>query len=300
MMFTSRPYAGPHDLGTLSNFLMQVRSVIHRAHHLHVGDLVWQLFHMQAAFDRSEIVHLWEDADGGLIGFVLLYPAFGFFDLEVHTQHRGSLLERAMLTWAETQLRAQQPAVDGGLYTLVHAQDMSRSELLEQHGYTKGEPWLYLQRSLDQPIPIPQLPPAFGVRHVQDGSEASARATVLAAAFGAAVQAERYVQFMQAPGYNSELDIVAVAPDRRFAAFAMCWVDPVNKVGQFEPVGTAPEFRRMGLGRAVLLEGMRQMQRRGAESVMVIVEEAEQAARALYASVGLKACGQLFLYDKLL
>ena len=45
-MFTSRPYAGQHDLETLSTFLTQARSDIHRAHHLHVGDLVWQLFHM--------------------------------------------------------------------------------------------------------------------------------------------------------------------------------------------------------------------------------------------------------------
>ena len=91
-MFTSRPYAGQHDLERLSTFLTQARSDIHRAHYLHVGELVWQLFHMQAAFALSEIVHLWEDADGTLIGFVLLYPAFGFFDLEVQAQQAGQRL----------------------------------------------------------------------------------------------------------------------------------------------------------------------------------------------------------------
>jgi len=133
---------------------------------------------------------------------------------------------------------------------------------------------------------------------VQDASEAGARAAVLAAAFGAPAQPERYQQLMQAPGYTIELDLVAVAPDGRFGAFAMGWIDPVNKVGQFEPVGTAPDSRRMGLGRAVLLEGMRRMKVRGAESVMVIVEEAEQAARELYGSVGLKPCWQLSLYKQ--
>ncbi len=296
-MFTSRPYAGQHDLEALSTFLSQARREIHHVHHLHVGDLVWQLFHMQAAFALPEIVHLWEDADGTLIGFVLLYPAFGFFDLEVQAQHRGRALEEAMLTWADTRLRAQQE-VDGALYTLVHEHDTSRIELLAQHVYTKGDPWLYLQRSLTEPVPTPRLPPAFHVRHVHDVSEAGARAVVLAAAFGAPAQTERYQQLMQAPGYNIQLDLVAVAPDGRFGAFALCWIDPVNKVGQFEPVGTAPEFRRMGLGRAVLLEGMRQLQVRGAESVMVIVEEAELAARALYESVGLEPCWQLSLYSK--
>jgi mycothiol synthase len=296
-MFTSRPYAGQQDFETLSRFLSQARGDIHRVHHLHVGDLAWQLFHMQAAFAPSEIVRLWEDEGGTLVGFVLLYPAFGFFDIEVSAQHRGSPLEEVILTWAETHLRRLQGS-DGTLFTLVHEQDTAHIELLAKHGYSKGDPWLYLQRSLMEPISTVRLPPDFHVRHVQDVSEAGARAAVLAAAFGATAQTEQYRRLMQAPGYDIELDLVAVAPDGRFGAFAMCWIDPMNKVGQFEPVGTAPEFRQMGLGRAVLLEGMRQMQARGAETAVVIVEEAEQAARALYESVGFKPCWKPFLYSK--
>jgi ribosomal protein S18 acetylase RimI-like enzyme len=63
---------------------------------------------------------------------------------------------------------------------------------------------------------------------------------------------------------RADLDIVAIALDQRFAAFATCWVDQGNRVGQFEPVGTAPEFRRQGLGQAVLSEGLRRMQQHGA------------------------------------
>jgi len=103
---------------------------------------------------------------------------------------------------------------------------------------------------------------------------------------------------MQAPGYVRDLDIVAVAPDQRFAAFAMCWVDQGNRVGQFEPVGTAPEFRRQGLGQAVLVEGLRRMYQHGAERVIVIVEAAEEAACALYASVGLREQWSLSWYTK--
>lgn len=206
-MFTSRPYSGQQDFEILATFLSQARSDIHRAHHLHVGDLAWQLFHMQAAFTPSEIVHLWEDANGTLLGFVLLYPAFGFFDIEVQAQHRVKKLEEVMLTWARTQIRTQHE-VDGALHMLVHDHDTARIEILAAHGYIKGDPWLYLQRSLAEPISTLQLPPAFHVRHVQDASEAEARAIVLAAAYGAPVQTERYQQLMQAPGYNIELDLV--------------------------------------------------------------------------------------------
>jgi ribosomal protein S18 acetylase RimI-like enzyme len=109
---------------------------------------------------------------------------------------------------------------------------------------------------------------------------------VLAAAFEAEQDTERYQQFMQAPGYSSDLDLVAIAPDGQFGAFCMCWVDAVNSVGQFEPVGTAPAFRRQGLAHVTLLEGLRRMSRVGATTAIVIVEADEQAAKQLYESVG--------------
>ncbi len=77
----------------------------------------------------------------------------------------------------------------------------------------------------------------------------------------------------------------------------MCWVDPLTKVGQFEPVGTAPDFRRQGLAQAVLHEGLRRMQQRGAERAIVIVEAAEEAARQLYAAVGFEDQWELTLYS---
>lgn len=296
-MFTSRPYADEHDLGALIAFLSQARSDIHHAHHLHVGDLIWQLFHMQAPFKPSQIIRLWEDIQGSIVGFVFLYPGFGFFDLEVQAQHRDTELENTMLAWAETQFRAQRSA-DGPCSTFVHEQDASRSELLTKHGFARRDPYLYMQRSLADAIPSLDIPSGFRVRHLRDAGEAKARAAVLAAAFGAPVETEPYERLMQAPGYQIELDLVAVAPDQRFGAFAMCWIDPLNKVGQFEPVGTAPDFRHMGLGRALLGEGMRRMKTRGAEHVIVIVEEAEQAAQALYGSVGLEPRWRLFLFSK--
>jgi mycothiol synthase len=103
---------------------------------------------------------------------------------------------------------------------------------------------------------------------------------------------------MDAPGYVRDLDIVAIAPNQSLAAFALCWVDPANKVGQFEPVGTAPEFRQQGLGQAVLYEGLRRMQQHGAERVIVIVESADVAACRLYASVGFEHQWNLNLYTK--
>ncbi|MEV4051573.1 hypothetical protein AB0J55_10340 [Amycolatopsis sp. NPDC049688] len=46
--------------------------------------------------------------------------------------------------------------------------------------------------------------------------------------------------------YRAGLDWVAEASDGRFAAQCLIWLDELNAVGELEPVGTLPEFRRTG------------------------------------------------------
>jgi mycothiol synthase len=293
MRLNSRPYRHPQDYANLAGFLSQARANIHRSHYLHIGDLTWQLYHMLSDERPADLIQIWEDASAQIMGFVLLYPAYGFFDLQLDPSQLGSSLEAEMLRWAEQQL-----ALAESTFTLANNHDTARLALLATHGYAPNGEWLYLERQLDEPLPQSLLPPGFVVRAVAGDHEAAARATVLGAAFGAPPFPERYRQFMHAPGYVRDLDIVAVAPDERFAAFAMCWVDPLIKVGQFEPVGTAPEFRKRGLAQAVLVEGLRRMRQYGAERAIIVVEAAEKAACQLYASVGFVHQWSLTLFTK--
>lgn len=295
---TARPYRDAHDWTRLTTFLAACRVEIAQTHYLHTGDLVWQVFHMLAEFSPSDLLHLWEDPQGNLLGFVLVYPAFGFFDMQVRPDQRGTAVEVEMVAWVHAFFQTRrQTSSPGALYTLVNEHDQHRHTLLAQHGYQRGDAWLYLQRALRAPLPAVPLAGGFEVRSVAGEHEAAERATVLAAAYDAPVQVDRYRQFMHAPGYVPDLDVVAVAPDGRFGAFAMGWVDAHTRVGQFEPVGTAPSMRRRGLGAAVLTEGARRMQAQGAETVIVVVEAAAQAAVALYRSVGLLPSWKLYLYS---
>jgi mycothiol synthase len=293
MPITAHAYRHPQDFARLVSFLSHVRTDVQHTHCLHVGDLTWQMFHMLSDYPPADLVQIWEDTHGDILGFVLLFPPYGGFEVQLRPQDRDTALEAELLQWAEQHL----PATTGRS-TLVNNHDTTRLTLLTDSGYAPQGEWLYLERRLNDPLPHPCVPTGFSIRPVSDEHEASARATVLGAAFDAPPRPEWYQRLMQAPGYVRDLDIVAVAPNQRFAGFAMCWVDQGNRVGQFEPVGTAPEFRRQGLGRAVLAEGLRRMQQYGAERVIVIVEAAEEAACALYASVGLSEQWSLSWYTK--
>ena len=88
-----------------------------------------------------------------------------------------------------------------------------------------------------------------------------------------------------------EYEFVVVAPDGRFAAFTNVWVDDVNRSLLFEPVGTHSDFRRRGLGKALMAHVLQRMRaERGIECAYVCHAPPSKnpAAAALYASVGFR------------
>ena len=71
------------------------------------------------------------------------------------------------------------------------------------------------------------------------------------------------------PDYRADLDIYVASPDNEIAAFATMWYDEVNHIGMLEPVGTIPEYRRMGLGRASIVQLVTQAQEKRVRRVYV-------------------------------
>ena len=140
------------------------------------------------------------------------------------------------------------------------------------------------------------------VRSCKGESEVAARAKAQYGAFESKATFEQYVarftNFMRSPVYDPALDIIAVAPDGQVGAFCIVWIDPLNQVGLFEPLGTHPDFQRKGLGRAVMLEGLRRLKQRGMKSAIVSTYEDHLPAIKLYESVGFQVVHRLGTYEK--
>jgi ribosomal protein S18 acetylase RimI-like enzyme len=79
---------------------------------------------------------------------------------------------------------------------------------------------------------------------------------------------------------------VALTPQGVIAAYVMGWIDPVNRIDDFGPVGARAEYRRQGYTRAALLEGLRRMQEYGMDRVCISTGLQNTAARRLYNSIG--------------
>lgn len=86
--------------------------------------------------------------------------------------------------------------------------------------------------------------------------------------------------------YRPELDLVAVTPDGRLAGFLVGWLDEARQLAQIEPMGVHPDFRGMGLARALLFEGLRRFQSHGATEAAVETESGRSPALHAYQSAG--------------
>ena len=106
---------------------------------------------------------------------------------------------------------------------------------------------------------------------------------------------------LQRPEYIPDLDLVVVAPDERLAAFCVCWLtkDSDGRIGgQVEPLGVHADFRKLGLGRAILVEGLKRLRAKGAESIYVQTDNYRNAAFRLYEAVGFQVIQDILMYRK--
>ncbi|MBN1410972.1 MAG: GNAT family N-acetyltransferase [Spirochaetales bacterium] len=78
-----------------------------------------------------------------------------------------------------------------------------------------------------------------------------------------------YTSLRKAPDYRPELDVSVLDNRGEIAAFATVWFDDINALAILEPVGTIPMYRKRGLGRAVIYEGINRAMNLGAERIIV-------------------------------
>jgi ribosomal protein S18 acetylase RimI-like enzyme len=290
----SRTYETEHDLQRMQDLLMTARAGSGDWRYPHVGDLMWTFFMVACHLDPREHVRLWHDPDGRLAGYAILGEDPSF-DCQVLPGPDQSAIEAEALAWAEArlgELRGSDPGRWGGdLLSGARQDDESRREFLERHGFRpRGYVEVNMMRSLAEPIAAPAPPAGWQIRAVAGPGEASIRAAAQRAVWQpwtvGDVSGGDYARLMRLPGYERELDVVAVSPDGEIAAYVNGWADPLNRIGDFGPVGTLPAYRRQGLARSVLLEALGRMKAYGMDRVCVSTGESNAPARRLYESVG--------------
>ncbi len=305
---TSRLYAGEDDLRQMQGLLMAARSATSDWRYAHVGELIFEFFMVACHLNPQEHIRLWHDAGGKLVAYAILGEDPSF-NCQVAPEYEWSGIETEALAWAEgrvAELRGRDPENwSGHMATGARQDDARRRAFLEQHGFRfSGEfAEVNMLRSLAEPIPEPAPPTGCQVRGMlADARDIAGRAACQRAVWQpwtvGNVSDDDYAAFMRLPGYRRDLDVVAVTPDGAIVSYANCWLDPVNRIGDFGPVGALPAYRRQGLSRAVMLEGLRRMRAAGMERACVSTGVSNMPAQGLYQAAGFRVVNRYLDYVK--
>lgn len=263
---------------------------------LHVADLPWRLSSPSAC--TPEQTQLWESTDGRVVAWAVLQSPWHCLDYEINPDAHAAELEASILEWGVTRLSAEASRRGAPLpfYVSARKSDASRVATIERAGFAFDE-WSYVHmvRDLTGSIPDAPLPNGFRIRALAGKDEVNAYVTVHRDAFDSTTMtADWRRSTLRNPHYVPELDLVAVGPDGALVAFCVCWITPPRadlagrRVAQIEPMGVRPEYQRLGLGRALLLEAFRRAKEMGAQRIEVDAENYNEASQHAYDSVGFR------------
>ncbi len=266
-----------------------------------VGELAWVWGKDHAAQGHSWRRRLWFSPSGDVVAWgwaYLPYQAARTDGGMVTVPHaslawqldpaRPELLDE-ILPWFESVSEGVDRKVS------VRAADEDALARLAAHGYLPDERmladdgyWVQLNwRALDD-IASPALPDGFTFRTAASAGAEAAVAAHVAAWHPSTFTMRGYEGARETWPYRDDLHVLVEAPDGTMVSTAIMWFDEANRTAEFEPVGTHQRYRRLGLGKALLLHGMRTVRDAGAERMLVACLGAagHPAARALYYSVG--------------
>ncbi|WP_066502499.1 GNAT family N-acetyltransferase [Abyssisolibacter fermentans] len=94
------------------------------------------------------------------------------------------------------------------------------------------------------------------------------------------------------PNVDLSLKIAVIGPNGNFVAYCGMWYDPVAGFAVIEPVATDPDYRKMGLGKAAVLEGIKRVGKLGAKKVLV------GSSQQFYYSIGMRPFATATMWEK--
>lgn len=231
-------------------------------------------------------------ADGALAGFAHVDPtdpvAGPSGELVVHPAYRRRGLGRRLLDaiLAETGDR---------LRLWAHGDTPAAQRLAASAGFHRARVLWQMRRSLSDPLPPPALPAGVRIGTFTPGADEQAWLELNARAFAdhpeqGAWTLEDLRRREREPWFDPAGFFLAWRGDR-LAGFHWTKVHGSGEhahepIGEVYVVGVDPEERGTGLGRALTLTGLRHLQGKGLDHVMLYVDEDNRRAVRMYESLG--------------
>lgn len=269
-----RSYSGSVDFAgdyaPLRNFLAQLNEPNYLP-----GRWDWMYTHPNLEADGLTRIGLWEEA-GRVVALATYDTQLGRAHLLRLPGYEEPALLHSMLEYARQHLSKA-----GCFEVLIADGDRPLQQAAASLGYhptQDGERCAYCP--LTETSPSRPLPPGYSLISLAERCDIYQYGRVLWRGFGHEQRGEgRYApgpddlaqmeQALLRPNVDLSLKLAAVAPDGGFVAYCGTWLSPDGQSALVEPVATDPDFRRMGLGRAVVMEALHRCAQLGARRAFV-------------------------------
>jgi ribosomal protein S18 acetylase RimI-like enzyme len=243
-------------------------------------------------------LRLWKQ-EGQLAGFAYI-DEYNNLWFETDPAFPPEQLEKEIVDWGVQCIRERNQSLEeaGTLDASCNAKNARRVEMLGKHGFMlESVRSLQYRLPLRGPVPSWTLPAGFSVRSVAGESEVEALVVLHRAAFGSEyMTVEQRLAMMHVPGYEQDLDLLAVAPDGELAAFCVCGFE--NGLAYTDPIGTHPKYRKLGLGKALVTAGLQALQARGAQEVKLGTSSQNLAMQRLAETLGFEVVSEKLWFSR--
>lgn len=276
MAISFRVYQHETDYQKVSEFLIK---------HHQPGNLdgnwlepAWEYMHFHPALDSDSLgkIGIWEK-DDTTVAVVHYEWHLGEAFFQFHPDHRN--LRSEMLDYAENQLTGVSKK-DGRRYlcAYVNDNDAEFTDLVRNRGYQMhpDETRPLYRFEITSPFQSIRLPRGYHLTSLAEDCDWEKLHRVMWRGFDHgddppinAEELESRRKMFMTPKARLDLKIAVVAPSGEFSAFCGMFFEPAGKFAYVEPVATVPEHRRLGLGKAAVLEGIRRCADLGAETAYV-------------------------------
>jgi mycothiol synthase len=254
-------------------------------------------------FELAEDAVVVED-DGRLVA----YSAFirnDYVDVYVHPEHRNRGHGKRLLEWSERRgLERTPPGEEIRIGQVVTSTHEGAQRLLESRGYAPARTYWRMSMPLEEHPPPPAWPNGVRVRTFDQERDTRAVYALVQDAFGdnerhTAESFEEWQAFM--------IDREAFEPGLWFIAESKgeivgCVLCPnYEDEGWVRQLAVAREWRRRGLGTALLRQAMSELSRRGRKEIGLVVDSGNRTgAKEMYERAGMTVAREHVRYEKTL
>lgn len=235
--------------------------------------------------EEEEYLKIWKH-ENQIVALTFTKPS-GACNLSIHPDYTKHT--REIVQWMQQRVRELSKSDSVKMTLVVDDEDNELISILKELSFEMDEIEGDNQiRPVDAPIPDYSIPEGYTIRNAIIETEWEKYKEVQGSVFPHMMNTTKKLldTFSTATFYQEELDIVAVAPNGEFAAFCTARIDPVSRITELEPVGSHPDHRKLGLGKAVICESFRRLEKYKPTAVVILGAAPTEGARRLYKSVG--------------